>query len=94
LFQSLSALEDFPSLVAVIQALRNLNPFQMRRAVKDYRYEVGEGHMSDECAQYLLQLQKDWERHRVKLGVESMKKEVSLDFIVEKNVEFQRVLAR
>jgi hypothetical protein len=49
----------------------------MRRAVKDYRYEVGEDRMSDECAQYLVQLQKDWERHRVKVGVENMRKEVS-----------------
>ena len=48
----------------------------MRRAVKDYRYEIGESRMSEECAQYLAQLQKDWERHRVKVGVESMRKEV------------------
>ena len=32
--------------------------------------------MTDECSQYLIQLQKDWERHRVKLGVEALKKEV------------------
>ncbi len=40
----------------------------MRRAVKDYRYEVGESRMDEECAQYLTQLQKDWERQRVKIG--------------------------
>ena len=33
--------------------------------------------MTDECVQYLAQLQKDWERHRVKIGVESLRKEVS-----------------
>lgn len=49
---------------------------QMRRAVRDYKYEVNEGRMTDECVQYLTQLQKDWERHRVKLGVEAMRKEV------------------
>lgn len=49
----------------------------MRRAVREYRHEVGEGKMTDECVQYLLQLQKDWERHRVKLGVEALRKEVS-----------------
>ena len=49
---------------------------QMRRAVKDYKYEVQEGHMTEECSQYLAQLQKDWERHRVKLGVEALRKEV------------------
>lgn len=34
--------------------------------------------MTDECNQYLAQLQKDWERHRVKLGVEALRKEVCL----------------
>ena len=53
-------------------------PFEMRRAVRDYKYEVNEGRMTDECIQYLTQLQKDWERHRVKLGVEVLKKEVFL----------------
>jgi hypothetical protein len=48
----------------------------MRRAVRDYKYEVNEGRMTDECLQYLTQLQKDWERHRVKLGVEALRKEV------------------
>lgn len=48
----------------------------MRRAVRDYKYEVNEGRMTDECVQYLTQLQKDWERHRVKLGVEALRKEV------------------
>jgi hypothetical protein len=50
---------------------------KMRRAVRDYKYEVNEGRMTEECIQYLTQLQKDWERHRVKLGVEAMRKEVS-----------------
>lgn len=65
----------------------------MRRAVRDYRFEVGhnlfcmrcvdgkpqvsESRMSEECAQYLVQLQKDWERRRVKLGVEALRREVS-----------------
>jgi hypothetical protein len=74
--QSLSSLSDFANLVAMIQSFHNLNPFQMRRAVKDYRYEIGEARMSGECTQYLAQLQKDWERHRVKIGVENMRKEV------------------
>lgn len=49
----------------------------MRRAVRDYKYEINEGRMTDECIQYLTQLQKDWERHRVKLGVEALRREVS-----------------
>ncbi|KAI0313500.1 hypothetical protein OF83DRAFT_527503 [Amylostereum chailletii] len=56
--------------------MRHLNPFQMRRAVRDYKYEVNEGRMTEECSQYLAQLQKDWERHRVKLGVEALRREM------------------
>lgn len=48
----------------------------MRRAVRDYKYEVNEGRMTEECSQYLAQLQKDWERHRVKIGVEALRREV------------------
>lgn len=51
----------------------------MRRAIRDYKYEVNEGRMTEECIQYLTQLQKDWERHRVKLGVEALRKEVRTD---------------
>ena len=40
------------------------------------RYEVNEPRMNDDCGQYLAQLQKDWERQRVKLGVEALRKEV------------------
>ncbi|TFY55227.1 hypothetical protein EVJ58_g8382 [Rhodofomes roseus] len=74
--QSLSSITEFPNLIATIQTLRNLNPLQMRRAVRDYRYEVNEARMTDECNQYLAQLQKDWERHRIKLGVEALRKEI------------------
>jgi len=74
--QSLSSISEFPNLIATIQTLRNLNPLQMRRAVRDYRYEVSEPRMTEECNQYLAQLQKDWERHRVKLGVELLRKEI------------------
>ena len=54
----------------------------MRRAVRDYKYEVNEGRMTEECIQYLAQLQKDWERHRVKIGVESLRKEVSANKLI------------
>ena len=49
----------------------------MRRAVRDYKYEVNENKMTEENVQYITQLQKDWERHRVKLGVEALRKEVN-----------------
>lgn len=54
----------------------------MRRAVRDYKYEVNEGRMTEECVQYLAQLQKDWERHRVKIGVEALRKEVKIIFLL------------
>lgn len=47
---------------------------QMRRAVRDYKYEVNEMRMGEDCSQYLVQLQKDWERQRVRLGVEALRK--------------------
>ncbi|KAJ7932480.1 DIL domain-containing protein [Mycena leptocephala] len=74
--QCLSSITDFANLVATIQTMSHLNPLQMRRAVREYRYEVNEGRMTEECIQYLTQLQKDWERHRVKLGVEALRKEI------------------
>ncbi|KAF9481033.1 hypothetical protein BDN70DRAFT_804202 [Pholiota conissans] len=73
--QCLSSISEFPDLVATIQTMKHINPLQMRRAVRDYKYEINEGRMTEECIQYLTQLQKDWERHRVKLGVEAIRKE-------------------
>ncbi|KAI0756736.1 DIL domain-containing protein [Daedaleopsis nitida] len=74
--QCLSSITEFPNLIATIQTMKHLNPLQMRRAVRDYKYEVNEGRMTEECNQYLQQLQKDWERLRVKMGVEQMRKEI------------------
>ncbi|TFK77177.1 hypothetical protein BDN72DRAFT_830341 [Pluteus cervinus] len=71
--QCLSSVTEFPDLVSTIQGMKNINPLQMRRAVRDYKYEVNESKMNDECVQYLTQLQKDWERHRLKLGVEALR---------------------
>jgi len=77
--QCLSSITDFANLVATIQTMSNINPLQMRRAVREYKYEVNEGRMTEECVQYLTQLQKDWERLRVKLGVEALRKERDTD---------------
>lgn len=38
--------------------------------MKDYRFEVDESRMSDECDKYLVQLQKAWERKRMSRSVE------------------------
>lgn len=59
-----STLTDFDALIGTLQGLRSLTPLQMRRAVRDYRYEIGESRMSDECLQYLDQLVADWSRRQ------------------------------
>ena len=51
-------------LIATMQGLKALTPIQMRRVVKEYRYEVGETRMSEECVQYLDQLIIDWKRRQ------------------------------
>lgn len=82
-----SSLQEFDSLIATMQGLRCLNPLQMRKAVRDYRYEVGEGRMSEECLQYLDQFQVDWgrsqealleaqEEERARRELEAMRREI------------------
>lgn len=68
--QCLSRITEFDTLIGTMQNMKAINPLQMRRAVREYRYEVNEGRMSDECAQYLVQLQKDWEKRRVQLSMQ------------------------
>ncbi|CAO1615999.1 unnamed protein product [Sympodiomycopsis kandeliae] len=83
-----SSLLEFDSLIATMQGLRNLNPLQMRKAVRDYRYEINETRMSVECLQYLEQFQIDWIRNQERLlevkeeeearkELEIMKREIS-----------------
>ncbi|KAJ7492702.1 hypothetical protein FB451DRAFT_1219300 [Mycena latifolia] len=84
---NLSALEEWVGQMGLPRGVQShfnpvrdlVNWLQMRRAVREYKYEVNEGRMTDECVQYLTQLQKDWERHRVKLGVEALRKEIQRD---------------
>jgi len=71
--QCLSGIADFDSLIITMQNMKSLNPLQLRRAVRDYKYEVGETRMTDECAQYLVQLQKDWEKRRGQIGAAHMR---------------------
>lgn len=67
-----SQINQFDTLIATVQGLRRLNPLQMRRAVQNYRFEVNEPHMADDCMQYLLQLQRDWDRRRMNIGVKQL----------------------
>lgn len=68
--QCLSSESSIDGLIGTIQSLRSLNPLQLRRAVRDYRYEVDEPKISEDCTQYLLQIQKQWERLRVQKTVD------------------------
>lgn len=73
--QCLSSESSIDGLIGTIQSLRALNPLQLRRAVRDYRHEVDETKMGEDCAQYLLQIQKQWERMRVQRTVEDLQQE-------------------
>lgn len=63
--QCLSSESSIDGLIGTIQSLRSLNPLQLRRAVREYRYEVDEPRISEDCTQYLSQIEKQWERVRV-----------------------------
>ncbi len=77
--QCQSTLNDFDSLIVTLQGLKALNPLQLRRAVRDYRYEVNEARMSEECAQYLLQAHEDWERSVQAHQISEMERSKSTD---------------
>lgn len=70
--QCLSSESSIDGLIGTIQSLRSLNPLQLRRAVRDYRYEVDETKMDEECSQYLVQIQKQWERQRMQKTVDGL----------------------
>ncbi|GAA6041719.1 hypothetical protein JCM8097_003099 [Rhodosporidiobolus ruineniae] len=67
--QCLSSESAIDGLIGTVQSLHALNPMQLRRAVRDYRYEVDESRMDEDCAQYLVQIQKQWERMRAQKKV-------------------------
>ena len=67
--QCLSSEHSIDVLLATLQNLRALNPAQLGRAAKDYRYEVEEPRMSEDCAVYIDQMKKDWERQRIAKSV-------------------------
>ncbi|WVF67327.1 hypothetical protein IAT40_002078 [Kwoniella sp. CBS 6097] len=76
--QCLSQIKEFDMLIGTMQNMKAINPLQMRRAVRDYRYEVNEGKMNEECGQYLAQLQKDWERRRIQVRMQEAERRSSL----------------
>ncbi|KAF9974845.1 hypothetical protein BGZ73_001660 [Actinomortierella ambigua] len=62
LLQVLTLQEDFAMWVETMKKLDQLNPFQVKRAVNAYRYEVTEERLPDEITQYVLQVAADTER--------------------------------
>lgn len=68
--QCLSSESSIDGLIGTIQSLRSLNPLQLRKAVREYRFEVDETRMSEECSQYLIQIQKQWERVNAQKSIE------------------------
>lgn len=68
--QCLSSESSIDGLIGTIQSLRSLNPLQLRKAVREYRFEVDESRMSEECSQYLIQIQKQWERVNAQKSIE------------------------
>lgn len=59
--QCLSSESTIDGMIGTIQSLRSLNPLQLQRAVKEYRYEVAETRMAVVCSTYLVQIQEQWE---------------------------------
>lgn len=70
--QCLSSESSIDGLIGTIQSLRSLNPLQLNKAVKEYRYEVDESRMSEECSLYLAQIQKQWERVKAQKTLEEL----------------------
>lgn len=76
--QCSSQITDLHVMVSTIQHLPDVTPLQLQRAVRDYRYEVGESRISQACMQHLGQLQRDWEHRRVKTSIDKIQREVEV----------------
>ncbi|GAA5991524.1 hypothetical protein JCM10908_005743 [Rhodotorula pacifica] len=63
--QCLSSESSIDGLISTVDTLRGLNPPQLRRAVREYRYEVDETKMDEDCVEYLAQVEKQWERQQL-----------------------------
>lgn len=83
--QCLSSEDTLDGLVGTMMGFRELNPLQLRKAVKDYRYEVDEPKMSDECQQYLAQLEQDWDKQRIPRSVQLAREEHQPDGVEDED---------
>ncbi|KAJ9096425.1 hypothetical protein QFC21_005247 [Naganishia friedmannii] len=76
--QCSSQITDIQIMIPTIRHLPDLTPLQLQRAIRDYRFEVGESRISSECLQHLTELQQDWERRRVKSDIDRIHREVGI----------------
>lgn len=74
--QCSSQIADSHVMISTIQHLPDVTPLQLQRAVRDYRYEVGETRISQACLQHLVQLQREWEHRRVKTSIDRIQRQV------------------
>ncbi|KDE08749.1 hypothetical protein MVLG_01203 [Microbotryum lychnidis-dioicae p1A1 Lamole] len=70
--QCLSSETSVDGIIGTIQNLHALNPSQLLRAARDYRYEVDETKIEPECTEYLKQIEKQWERSRIQKMTEEV----------------------
>ncbi|CAJ0829907.1 13068_t:CDS:2 [Entrophospora sp. SA101] len=72
-----SQMTDFATLVQTTKELSLVNPAQLKRVSKNYRYEVNEPRITEECQQYILQLEEDTERRKKRYSTESIRSDGS-----------------
>ncbi|CAG8434581.1 5359_t:CDS:2 [Diversispora eburnea] len=72
-----SQMTDFAILVQTTKELNLINPAQLKRVSKNYRYEVNEPRITEECQQYILQLEEDTERRKKRYSTESIRSDRS-----------------
>ncbi|MBW0485060.1 hypothetical protein O181_024775 [Austropuccinia psidii MF-1] len=75
--QCLSQQTSFDQLIETLSTLKSLNPVQLLKASRDYRFEVLESKMSEECRQYLVQTQQDWDKRRIRRATELEERETA-----------------
>ncbi|KAG9284083.1 hypothetical protein G9A89_022857 [Geosiphon pyriformis] len=73
LLQCWSQMADFTIMVQTTKELHLINPAQLKRVMKNYRYEIKETRLPEECQQYILQLEEDHERRKKRHSGESLR---------------------
>ncbi|CAH7687173.1 hypothetical protein PPACK8108_LOCUS21912 [Phakopsora pachyrhizi] len=80
--ERLSSIESFDELIGLISRedfKGHLNPIQILKSYKDYRFEVGESRLGEECRAYLIETQQCFERLKAERRMELERSEKSLD---------------